>query len=104
VRRADLRDVHLQARVLADEDAGRARVIEVDVAEQQMTHVAEGQGALFEGFLEARDADRGAAVVEREPSRGLDEVAADDALGALVVEVDQADGAIFFATSSWPRR
>ena len=40
VRRADLRDVHLQRRVLADEHACGARMVEVDVAEQQMADVA----------------------------------------------------------------
>ena len=41
VRRADRRDVHLQAGVLADEHARRAGVVEVDVREQEMADVGE---------------------------------------------------------------
>ena len=40
VRRADLRDVHLQARVLAHEHARGAGVVEVDVREEQVADVA----------------------------------------------------------------
>ncbi len=48
VRRADLRDVHLKARVLAHKGSCRARVVEVDVREQEVAHVGEGQAALGE--------------------------------------------------------
>ena len=43
VRRADLRDVHLQRGMLAHESAGCPRVIQVDVAQQQMADVHEPQ-------------------------------------------------------------
>jgi hypothetical protein len=41
VRRADLGDVDLQISMLTDEDAGGARVVEVDVAQEQVTDVGE---------------------------------------------------------------
>ena len=41
VRRADLRHPHGQIRVLADEHARRARVVEMDVREQQALDVGE---------------------------------------------------------------
>ena len=44
VRRADLRDVHLQARVLAHEHARGAGMVEVDVGEQQVADVARARG------------------------------------------------------------
>src|SRR5207244_8870504 len=43
--RADRRDVHGQPGVLAHEHAGRTRVVEVDVREQQMTEVGDGEAA-----------------------------------------------------------
>jgi hypothetical protein len=94
VRRADLRDMNLEVRLLADEDARGAGVVEVDVAQQQVADVGERQALLGEGLFEPGDADRRTAVVEREPVRGLDEVAPDDALGGEVVEVDELDAPI----------
>ena len=52
MRRSDLRDVHLELRMLAHEHAGRTRMVEMDVAEQEMTHVAELQPVLLEAALE----------------------------------------------------
>ena len=46
MRRADRRDVHLEARMLADQDARRARMVEVDVREEQMPDVRQLQPAL----------------------------------------------------------
>jgi hypothetical protein len=43
VRRADLGDVDLQIWMLTDEDAGGARVVEVDVAQEQVTNVCDGE-------------------------------------------------------------
>ena len=90
MRRADLRDVDLQPGVLADEDAGRARVVEVDVREQQVTHVVELEPVLGEAALERRGTRRGPAVEEGRPVLGVEQVGADHALVALVVEVEQA--------------
>ena len=87
MRRADFRDVHLKTRMLADERSGSAGVVEMDVREQQVADVGQGQAAFFEPLLEGGDAGRGPAVVERETVRGLEQVDADDALVALMVEV-----------------
>ena len=75
--------------MLADERAGSAGVVEVDVREQQVADVGQGQAALGEPLLQGGDARRGPAVVEREPVGGLEQVDADDALVALVVEVER---------------
>ena len=48
VRRADRRDVHLEARVLADERARGACVVEVDVREEEVPDVLELEAAAGE--------------------------------------------------------
>ena len=53
VRRSDLRHVHLQRGVLAHEHARGARVVEVDVAEQQVAEVGEREPLLREPGLSA---------------------------------------------------
>jgi hypothetical protein len=88
VRHSDLGDVDLETRVLPDEDARGARMVEVDVAEEEVADVGERKPALGEALLERREIARRAAVEERGPVLGLEQVAADDALGAEVVEVD----------------
>jgi hypothetical protein len=80
--------VHSEVWVPADEDACRARVVEVDVTEQQMAEVGERHPVLGETALERVDAARGPAVEERRAIVALEEVAADDAFGAFVMEVD----------------
>ena len=92
MRRADLGDVHLQAGVLADEHAGGAGMVEVDVREQQVPHVLQLEPALGEARLQLGDADRGPAVEERRPIRGLEQVAADHPLPAEVAQVERAQG------------
>jgi hypothetical protein len=86
--RADLGYMDLQCWVFPDEHAGGAGVIEVDVAEEQVVDVLEGEAETDEPLLEPWNARRRAAVEERRPVVGLDEVAPDDALDAAVVEVD----------------
>ena len=54
MRRADLGDVHLEPRVLADEHACGARVVEVDVREEQVPDVGELEPALGEPGLQVR--------------------------------------------------
>ncbi len=66
VRCADLRDVHLKPRMLADEHACRPRVVEVDVREKQVADVGEVEAPLREPCLQVRDACRRTAVEERE--------------------------------------
>jgi len=89
VRRADLGDVDLELGLLPDERAGGAGVVEMDVAEEQVVDVGEREPAPREASLQCRDGGGRAAVEEREAVVGLDQVAADDALGAEVVEVDE---------------
>src|SRR5919201_5002625 len=86
---ADLRDVHLQPRVLAHEHAGRARVVEVDVREQQVAQVGELEAALPQAFFQPRHAGGGAAVEERRPIRRLEQVAPDHPLDAAMHEVER---------------
>ena len=90
VRRADLRDVYLQRGVLAYEDPGRAGMVEMNVGEEQVAKVLELEPALAQGRVQALEACRGAAVEERRSVLGLDEVGADDALRALIVEIERS--------------
>jgi hypothetical protein len=80
VRRADLRNVDLEPGVLAHQRARRARVVEVDVRQQQVAHILQLEPALTEPRLQLRDAARGAAVLQRRPVVGLEQVAADHPL------------------------
>ncbi len=89
MRGADLRHVHLQLGVLADEHARRARVVEVDVREEQVPHVAELESALGQAGLQRGQADRGPAVLQRGPVLGLEQVGADHSLAAEVVQVER---------------
>ena len=65
VRGAHLVDVHLEGRVPPHELAGRARVIGVDVREQDVPQVREREPEPGEARLERGDADRRTAVDER---------------------------------------
>ena len=89
VRRADLGDVHLQARVLAHEHARGAGVVEVDVREQQVADVGELEAALGEACLQLGHAGRRAAVLQREAVLGLEQVRADHPLVAEVAQVER---------------
>ena len=91
VRRADLRHVHLERRVLADEHAGRARMVEVDVAQQQMPDVGELQAARGEARLQRIDGRRRAAVEEGRAVRAVEHVAPDRALDTIVKEIDRLE-------------
>ena len=73
--------------MLADESARGAGVVEVDVREQEVAHVAQHERALGQLPLQLRDAGRRPAVLEREPVLGLEQIDADDALGTFVVQV-----------------
>ena len=66
-----------QLRVLADEHAGRAGVVEMDVGEQQVLDVAELVPALGEPALQRGDAGRRPAVEEGEAAGRLEQVDAD---------------------------
>jgi len=60
----------------------------VDVAEDEVAEVLDREPAFRETALERGEIGRRAAVEERGPVVRLEQVAADDALGAEVVEVD----------------
>ena len=89
VRGAYLVDVHLEGRVSPHELAGCARVIGVDVREQDVPQVREREAEPGEARLEHGDADRRTAVDERE-LRPLEEIRGDHALVAEVAQVEQA--------------
>jgi hypothetical protein len=75
--------------VLTDEDPGRAGMVEMNVGEEQVAKILELEPPLAQSHVQALEAGRGAAVVERRSVLGLDEVGADDALGALIVEIER---------------
>src|SRR5215210_3688931 len=87
VRRADLRHVHAEPGVAAHEDARGARMVEVDVREEQVADVGQGETALVEPLLERAEAARRAAVEERGPVVRLEQVHAYHALLPLEAEV-----------------
>src|SRR5437764_1303975 len=64
-------------------------MVEVDVREEEMPQVAELEPVFAERLVEARDAGRWPAVEERWPVVGLEQVGADDPLGALEAEVER---------------
>ncbi len=64
MRCANLGDVHLQPRVLADEDARGAGVVEMDVRQEEVPQVAQLEPAFAQPGLERADA-RGRAAVEQ---------------------------------------
>ena len=63
--------------MLAHERSRGAGVVEMDVREEEAAQVAELDAARRQRLLERRKAARRAAVVEREPVLGLDEIGAD---------------------------
>jgi hypothetical protein len=75
--------------VLAYQRTGGARMVEVDVREQQVAEVVKLEPVLGEARLQRGDTARRAAVLECRPVGGLEQVAADDALMAAVEEVER---------------
>ena len=90
VRRADLGDPDGEVPVRLHERAGSSRVVEVDVREQQMTHVGELEPFLGKARLQRGQRRRRAAVEECEAVVGLDEVHADRVLATAEVQVEKA--------------
>ena len=88
MRCADGRDVHLQAGMLAHENAGSARVVEMDVGEEEMAYVVKLHVPLGEPCFERGNACRRTAVEERGSVVGVEQVARDDS-GRTVVQVDR---------------
>ena len=92
VRGADLGDVDVERGMAANEHAGRAGVVEVDVGEQEVRDVGELEASLLQLGLEPLDARGRPAVEERGPVVGLDHVRADRLLVAEVEEIDRVAG------------
>src|SRR6266568_1543202 len=61
----------------------------MDVREEEVAQVLKLEAALPQSQMEAWDARRGSAVVQRRTVLGLEDVRADDALRALEVEVER---------------
>jgi hypothetical protein len=57
--------------------SGRAGVVEMDVAEQQVSYVGEGETVLAEAALEREQRRGRAAIEQRDTVVGVDEVDAD---------------------------
>jgi hypothetical protein len=64
-------------------------MVEMDVREEKMPHVAELDAARAEGIVERRHAARRAAVEQREAIVRLEEIGADAARVAEVEEVER---------------
>ena len=88
VRRADLRHVDGERGMLSNEGSRRAGVVQVDVREEQVLHVAELDAAPPEGVVQGREAACRPAVEEGQAVIGLDEVGADPALVAAMEQVE----------------
>src|SRR3954465_7279934 len=85
--------MHAQARVLAREPARSPRMVEVDVREKEVPQILELDAARAEPGLQRVDARRRAAVEQSHSFVGLDEIGADDALGAEVSKIERFRGA-----------
>ncbi len=89
MRCSDLGDVHLQLGMLAHQHAGGARMIEMNVTQQEMPHVRKLHALLLEAVLQRGDRRRRSAVEQRGAVIGVEQVAPDRALAARVVKVDR---------------
>ena len=75
--------------MFSDKDSGRARMVEVDVREQQVTDVGESETVLAKALLEALDSGGRSAVEEGRAVLRVEQVRADYSGGSLVSEVDR---------------
>ena len=75
--------------MLADEGAGRTRVIEVDVGEQEMSDLAEFVPSCGKPRSQRRQRGCWTAIEQSEAVVGLDEVTTDAASVARVQEIDR---------------
>ena len=82
-------DVDDQFGMLAHERSRGPGVVEMDVREEEAAQVAELETAGRQRLMERRKAARRAAVVEREPVLGLDEIGADPPWIPAVEEVER---------------
>ena len=75
--------------MLLHERARGARVVEVDVREQEVVDVLQLEPARGEALLQRGDRRGRAAVVQREALLRLDDVAADGSFDPLEAQVDR---------------
>jgi hypothetical protein len=92
VRRTNLAHVDPEARVPAHEDAGSARMVEVDMREYEMAHVRERHPVSREAFFERAETARGPAVHQRRLVAGQ-QVRRNDPRMPQVEEVDELEAA-----------
>jgi hypothetical protein len=90
VRGADRTHVHAETGVLPDEGSCRARMVEVDMGEDEMPDVGEGQPTVPEGRLERSETRGGPAVDQRRLVTGH-EVGGNDPGVPQVEEVEWLD-------------
>jgi hypothetical protein len=95
--------VDVKLGVCSHEDAGAAGVVEMDVAEEQVTDVGERQVSTMKAVDECRERSGRPAVEERPSIVRLDDVAADDALGAEVMKVNEVGDPAIVAGSPTER-
>ncbi len=88
VRRAALVHEHRDVRVRADDRAGRAGVIEVDVRQQDVAHVVPAHAVLLQAELERGQTRRRPGIDDRDASVGLHDAARDRVRAAEELEID----------------
>jgi hypothetical protein len=75
--------------MLADENARRACMVEMNVRKEEVAQVLKLEPTMVQGAVQAIEAGRRTAVEERGPVVGLDQVGANDALRPLMVEIER---------------
>ena len=88
VSRAALVDEHLDLGIRRQEQPGRARVIEMDVRQQQLTDVPNRYPLRARAFEEPVERGRRAGVDDRHPVGALQDGAGDDAGPAQKIQID----------------
>ena len=88
MRRPDLAHMHSQLRIPAGQDAGRARMVQVDVRQHEVTEILEREAVPAQRSLERPKAAARAAVDEHRLVAG-EQVRADDPRAPEVQEVEK---------------
>ena len=79
---------HLDLGIHLQQGTGRARVVEVDVRQQHLPHVAHRYPLRAEGFDEPVERGRGTGVDQRHACGGLQDRRGDDARAPQKVQID----------------
>ncbi len=91
MRRAALVHEHLDRRVLTHERPGDARVVEMDVGQEQLADVGDADSLAPERGSQGVERGRRPRVDERHPARALQDGGRDDLGISKKVEVDVVD-------------